>query len=71
LAYVVELNLRAMIIRTGVTAFLGLVTAALAEDRFQHHDWHWFGYSSAASTVLFFLCICSICTIARATSSNH
>lgn len=70
MAYVVVLNLRAMVIRAAVTAFLALTAAAYAEDRFHHHDWRWFGYSVAASLFLFFLCSCAISTIALSSYSK-
>lgn len=70
MAYVVVLNLRAMVIRTVVTAGLALVAAAYAEDRFHHHDWRNFAFSVGASAFMLLLCAASVHTINKATSRH-
>lgn len=67
MAYVVVLNQKSMVVRIAVTAFLTLVAAAYAEDRFHHADWCWFGYSVCASLALLFLTVCAVSTLSNAT----
>lgn len=71
MAYVVVLNLKAMVIRAGTLAFLGLVAAAYAEDRFYHQDWRYFLYAAGGSVILFFLSYCCVRVIAQAISPNR
>lgn len=70
MALVVVVDLKSMAIRAGVLAFLALVSAAYAEDRFHHQDWRYFCYAAGVTFVLLLLSYCNLKVMVRALSSR-